>query len=55
MVLTLLIRLLALLGELRGLLLPDASALGLVEDQSGGARQLVGSAVDAVVEPELIK
>jgi len=42
--------LLALLGVLRGLLLAHAGALGFVEDQAGGAGQLVGHAVHAVVE-----
>ncbi len=45
----------ALLGVLGSLLLPDAGALGLVEDQAGRAGKLVGDAVHAVVEPECVE
>jgi hypothetical protein len=42
----------ALLGELGGLLRPHTSALGLVEDKTGGAGKLVRGSVNAVVEPD---
>lgn len=48
--LTLSARLLADLCVAGGLLLPDARALRLVEDERGRARQLVRHAVHAVVE-----
>jgi hypothetical protein len=46
--------LLALLGELGGLLRPHASTLSLIEDQAGGAGKLVRGSVNTVVEPDLI-